>query len=186
MRRGNVISAAFLTGTALLVGWELVAAFDGSDDTRPWTDLIVSYVPQPLGVGAAVVLSVWLPIHLVIYYRKKRHPTTTPEGASPMLPSVIVGAVRTALQVAWSYGAAWLIVHHIPVPAEVPAAVQLAVLAFLAGAFTLVVQWLERRTGDSVLARVARGLAKVLMLWARPARYPKPVEPPVEVTPLRR
>lgn len=102
-----------------------------------------------------------------------------------MLAGWLTGAVRTGLQVVWGYAAAWLIVHHIPVPSDVPPAVQVAVLAAIAGAAAGVIQWLERRSGDGLLARAARGVAKLLMLFLRPAAYPAVVKSPTSVEPVR-
>lgn len=89
------------------------------------------------------------------------------------MPAWLTGAVRTALQAGWGYAAGWLIVHNIPVPSEAPEWVQLAVLSLIAGLVAGAVQWAERRA-DSPLGKVARGLARVLMLGARKAEYPAP------------
>ena len=95
-----------------------------------------------------------------------------------MLPGWFVGAVRTGLQALWGIGAAWLIAHHVPVPAEVPAAVQLVVLSLIAAAAAGVIQWAERRAGGPGLAgklgTLMRVLAKIIMLGTRTARYPTP------------
>lgn len=99
-----------------------------------------------------------------------------------MLPNAINGAIRTALQALWGIGAAWLIAHHVPVPAEVPAAVQLAVLAVIAGAAAGVIQWAERRAGGPGIAgklgTLVRWLARIIMLGTRVARYPDASQDP--------
>jgi hypothetical protein len=46
------------------LGWELIAAFDGSKATWPLTQIIVTYVPAWIYLPAALLLAVWLPYHL--------------------------------------------------------------------------------------------------------------------------
>jgi ribose/xylose/arabinose/galactoside ABC-type transport system permease subunit len=70
MSRRSWWIAVFLTVTALAVGGELWAAFDDSPDTVPWTDLILD-LPVPVWALAVAALVVWLPIHLVVYYRRR-------------------------------------------------------------------------------------------------------------------
>jgi hypothetical protein len=41
MIKGGWKSVGFLTGTVLVLGWEVFASFDGDGSTSPWTDLIV-------------------------------------------------------------------------------------------------------------------------------------------------
>lgn len=62
----------FLTLTGLAVGMELWSAYDGNPATDPWTYLLVDFGPAPLTMGAAAVLSVWLPMHLLRSYRDRR------------------------------------------------------------------------------------------------------------------
>lgn len=71
MSRKHGFRWAFLTITALAVGWELFASFDGSTDTEPWTNLIVEYVPDEVTFAAIGALVLWLPIHFMIRYRRK-------------------------------------------------------------------------------------------------------------------
>jgi hypothetical protein len=65
---------AFLAATALAVTGELWAAFDASDNTVPWTDLLVRYVPWPVAAMATAILVAWLPAHFALYYRRGRQP----------------------------------------------------------------------------------------------------------------
>jgi hypothetical protein len=51
---------------------ELWSAYDGNPATDPWTYLLVDFGPAPLTMGAAAVLSVWLPMHLLRSYRDRR------------------------------------------------------------------------------------------------------------------
>lgn len=70
--RRTIYSIAFLGVTALAVILELVFAFDGSPDTRPWTDFLTD-LPWPVWAIASLTLSIWLPLHLWKYWRLK-HP----------------------------------------------------------------------------------------------------------------
>lgn len=71
MGRRTVYNVGFLTVTAVAVGWELIAAFDNSPDTQPWTDLIYNNIPGPITAVAIVTLVVWLPIH---FWRRYHQP----------------------------------------------------------------------------------------------------------------
>ncbi len=62
----------FLGVTAVALVAELVASFDGSGDTVPWTDLIVQYVPGEVTAAAIGALVCWLPIHFGLRYWRKR------------------------------------------------------------------------------------------------------------------
>lgn len=62
----------FLAVTALAVGGELWAAWDGNESTSPWTHLLVDFVPAPLTMVLTAVLAVWLPVHFVRAYRARR------------------------------------------------------------------------------------------------------------------
>jgi hypothetical protein len=74
MRRIWVIT--FLALTAGALGMELWASFDGNPDTTPWTELISTYIPQPITVTVLTVLASWLPAHFAHHY------TTTKGGPS--------------------------------------------------------------------------------------------------------
>lgn len=71
---------AFLTVTAVAVGAELFASFDGSDATEPWTDLITDHVPGEVTAAAIGALVLWLPVHFAIRYRRKAKKRHTPQG----------------------------------------------------------------------------------------------------------
>lgn len=74
MTRRAAWITGFLAVTALAVGGELWAAFDASDNTVPWTDLLVRYVPWPVTAMATAILVAWLPAHFALYYRRGRQP----------------------------------------------------------------------------------------------------------------
>jgi hypothetical protein len=65
---------AFLAVTALAVGGELWAAFDNSPNTVPWTELLTD-LPWWVTMPAALLLAVWLPLHLIYWYRQRRKNT---------------------------------------------------------------------------------------------------------------
>lgn len=77
----------FLTVTALALGAELVAALDNSPATVPWTELLTD-LPWWVTMPAALALSVWLPIHLAIWYRRRRTGNPTPRRHLAMTTSV--------------------------------------------------------------------------------------------------
>lgn len=71
MSRRSIWTVAFLTVTAAAVGMELVAAFDDSTDTAPWTELISTWWPAPVTFAAIGLLTVWLGPHFAAAYRKR-------------------------------------------------------------------------------------------------------------------
>jgi hypothetical protein len=78
-------NVAFLSATATVLAWELVASFDGDPETMPWTDMIVKYVPGEVTAAAIGALCLWLPVHFGLrYYRqgrnRKRPPDPPTEG----------------------------------------------------------------------------------------------------------
>lgn len=68
----------FLTVTAVAVGAELWASFDGDPDTAPWTDLIVRYVPEEVTFALIGALLLWLPLHFWRRYTRKRKTRVPP------------------------------------------------------------------------------------------------------------
>lgn len=62
---------AFLGLTAVVLGMEVWAAADGNNDTDPWTDMIVQYVPGEVTAAAIGALLLWLPVHFWLRYRSK-------------------------------------------------------------------------------------------------------------------
>lgn len=62
---------AFLGLTAVVLGMEVWAGFDGNDQTDPWTDLLVAYVPMEVTFAAIGALVLWLPTHFAIRYWRK-------------------------------------------------------------------------------------------------------------------
>jgi len=68
----------FLSVTGLAVAMELFAVFDGSDDTLPWTVLIVDNIPAFVGVPVIGAFAIWLAHHFYSNYKrvaenKKKH-----------------------------------------------------------------------------------------------------------------
>ena len=64
----KIWTAVFLALTAGALGMELWAGLDNSPDTVPWTELISTYIPQPITVTALTVLATWLPVHFAHHY----------------------------------------------------------------------------------------------------------------------
>ena len=140
MSRRSAWIALFLGVTALAIAGELVAAFDTSTDTMPWTDLLGDYVPGPVTAVAVTVLVVWLPIHLYRRYQRQPEPTsrfatrsevTTVDEEEPMTASgprrLALPAGADARNRAWRTAAQGVLV-------DLLAAVALAVGPALAGA----------------------------------------------------
>lgn len=69
MSRRSIWTAVFLSLTGGAIGMELLAAFDDSPSTVPWTSYLISL---PWWVLAPLVLAFvgWLPVHL--WLAKKR------------------------------------------------------------------------------------------------------------------
>lgn len=71
MSRKTAWRTAFLGVTAVAVVMEVWASADGNDDTDPWTDLIVTYVPGELTAFAIAGLTGWLAVHFYSRYARK-------------------------------------------------------------------------------------------------------------------
>lgn len=72
MRR-QVWLPLFLGATVVTIALELWASFDGNDETDPWTDLLVAYVPAEVTALLIGGLTVWLFAHFGIRYWRKHH-----------------------------------------------------------------------------------------------------------------
>jgi len=75
-RARNLWRAGFLVVTALAVGMELWAAFDGNPSTDPWTDLITTYIPWEITAVLIGGLAFWLPLHFGVRYWRRRKDTS--------------------------------------------------------------------------------------------------------------
>lgn len=62
----------FLTFTALAIVTECWFAWDGNPQTEPWTELIVTYIPDEVTMLAIGGLSLWLLVHFGKRYWKRR------------------------------------------------------------------------------------------------------------------
>lgn len=80
MIKGGWKSLAFLGVTGAAVTTEIVFAFDGSDDTWPWTDLLVNYVPGEITMCGIFGLTGWLIIHFGRRYIAKSKGEWDPNG----------------------------------------------------------------------------------------------------------
>jgi hypothetical protein len=95
--RAKWLTAIFLTLTAGAVGWEIVAVFDGSADTWPWTQLIVQYVPEPVTNLAIDVPLAWLPAHFLTNYADARKAAAMAQPL-PVTPTQTKHPVRAVLR----------------------------------------------------------------------------------------
>jgi hypothetical protein len=111
--RKTVLSVAFLSITAVAVGWEIAAAIKPHDDLVPWTDLIADYVPPQVAWAAVALLVSWLPGHLIEAFAKRGKtmgPTVvpaTPEPDAPAEPLLSVGTITAFAAAALGVGAAF-------------------------------------------------------------------------------
>ena len=64
-------TVVFLGVTAVAVGMELWASFDGDASTDPWTDLIVRYVPGEVTALLIGGLCLWLIVHFGLRYWRR-------------------------------------------------------------------------------------------------------------------
>lgn len=109
----KVWTGVFLALTAGALGMEIYGAFDASDNTPPWTDLLSNYVPEPVTFGALAVLALWIFPHFWFAYRRvhaARRPATVTDPPSHRAPSwleldALNRAVRTFMQTAVAAGA---------------------------------------------------------------------------------
>lgn len=69
--RARWLTAAFLTIIAAAGGWEVWAATDDNPDTWPLTDLIGTYIPEPVTMAVIAVMVAWVPAHFAYYYRRR-------------------------------------------------------------------------------------------------------------------
>lgn len=81
MTRRTAWGVVFGAATATAVAMELWAAFDGDPDTVPWTEYLVK-LPWWVLVPAALTLSIWLPIHLVLAKRRYERGEENPKGTT--------------------------------------------------------------------------------------------------------
>lgn len=61
----------FLPLTALALAMELIASFDTSKATEPWTFYIADHIPPWVTFGLIGILITWLPIHFWLEYKRR-------------------------------------------------------------------------------------------------------------------
>lgn len=69
-------AVVFLGLTSGAIALELWASFDNDENTTPWTDYIVEYVPPEIAAFAVGGLATWLAVHFGLRYwrRSKERP----------------------------------------------------------------------------------------------------------------
>lgn len=71
--RSGTKTVGFLSATGAVLLWEIYASWDDDSSTKPWTDLIVDYIPGEVTTVLLGGLIAWLPVHFGIrYWRKSR------------------------------------------------------------------------------------------------------------------
>lgn len=71
MSRRNWWRVAFLGLTAVVLGMEFWAAWDGDEDTDPWTNLITTYIPAEVFALVFTGLVGWIAVHFGVRYWRK-------------------------------------------------------------------------------------------------------------------
>lgn len=79
MTKRALWTVVFLVITGGAVGMEIWAAADSSADTQTWTQLITTWWPAPVTLGAVGLLTTWIGPHFVQAYRQR----STVTGESP-------------------------------------------------------------------------------------------------------
>lgn len=72
MKKATKWKIIFLGITLLAIVLEVWAAFDNSEETIPWTKLIVSSVPVWITMPLIVLIFVWLFFHFRKFYKKEK------------------------------------------------------------------------------------------------------------------
>lgn len=81
MTRRTAWTVGFLGVTAVAVGAEIWAAFDGNPDTVPWTDYLVK-LPWWVLIPGAVLFAGWLVYHLVTAKLRQMRGEDNPKGTT--------------------------------------------------------------------------------------------------------
>lgn len=71
MPKKLIARIVFLGLTALTLGTEIAFSFDQSDDTEPWTQLIVNHIPGEITAAALGALCLWLLVHFGVRYKRE-------------------------------------------------------------------------------------------------------------------
>lgn len=103
MTRRTLWTVVFLALTAAPVGMEIWAAAQPSTDRPTWTDLITTWWPAPVTLGAVGLLTAWIGPHFMQAYRLRSTTSRSPswwlraDGANRAWRTVLQGIVATAL-----------------------------------------------------------------------------------------
>jgi hypothetical protein len=95
--------AVFLLLTAAPIGMEIWGAADNSNDTSTWTELISTWWPAPVTLGAIGFLTAWLGPHFLQAYRMRSTTDKAPswwlraDGANRSWRTIAQGIVATGL-----------------------------------------------------------------------------------------
>jgi hypothetical protein len=138
----------FLGVTLLAVVMELVAAWDNSGDTEPWTHLIGQYVPAPFTIAVILYGSWWLYDHFTHEYKKRGKPMDfiKLDARNRAFRTLLQGAV--AAFVVGGLDAIRLALVSLGDGFDLGHVVSTAALAGLAAAVTSVLSYLHRTLVD--------------------------------------
>lgn len=103
MTRRTLWTVVFLALTAAPIGMELYAAAQPSPDRPTWTELITTWWPAPVTLGAVGLLTAWIGPHFMDAYRHRstvtaKSPTwwLQADGANRAWRTVLQGIVATS------------------------------------------------------------------------------------------
>lgn len=65
MTKRTEATIPFLAVTFAAIAMELWYVLDGKSWTRPWTDLIVGFLPAGVGIPLVIGFSTWLCVHFI-------------------------------------------------------------------------------------------------------------------------
>jgi hypothetical protein len=89
LNKKAALTGGFLAVTAAALGWEFYAGLDSSAGTQPWTELISTYIPQPITIAVLTLLSTWLPIHFAHAYKGQSLP---PSKVAKFITAIVTAA----------------------------------------------------------------------------------------------
>lgn len=99
-KKNAAFTVIFMLLTAGAIGMEIYGAIVFNNHTTTWTQLITSYVPEPIIMGAIGLLGIWLPVHFAEWIKARRNGTTAHPSQYATVLMVAIGAGLAAAQTA--------------------------------------------------------------------------------------
>lgn len=98
-----------------------------------------------------------------------------------MMPTWLLSGLRTGVQAGWTWVVVQAATHlGVTLPGDAPVWLQTLVAGAVVAGVTFVIRWLETRSATSRWGKLARGLARLIMLGIKqqPTGYAAPTKPP--------